>query len=34
MTSAIKSLVYVILWLALIPFAYFIVQLIANIRVW
>lgn len=34
MSSALKSMVYVILWLALIPFAYFIIQLIVNIRVW
>lgn len=32
LTSATKSLVYIVLGLALIPFAYFIVQLIANIR--
>ncbi|MBP6921235.1 hypothetical protein KBB89_01670 [Candidatus Gracilibacteria bacterium] len=32
MTSAIKSITYIIIGLALIPFAYFIVQLIANIR--
>lgn len=34
MTSAMKSVGYIIIWLALIPFAYFIVQLIANIRLW
>ena len=34
MTSAMKSMGYIIIWLALIPFAYFIVQLIANIRLW
>lgn len=34
LTSATKSLVYIVLGLALIPFAYFIVQLIANIRLW
>jgi hypothetical protein len=34
MTSAIKSITYVVIGLALIPFAYFIVQLIANIRLW
>lgn len=32
MTSALKSLAYIILGLAIIPFAYFIVQLIVNIR--
>lgn len=32
MTSAIKSIVYIVIGLALIPFAYFIVQLIVNIR--
>lgn len=32
MTSAIKSITYIIIGLALIPFAYFIVQLIVNIR--
>lgn len=32
LTSATKSLLYIVLGLALIPFAYFIVQLIANIR--
>lgn len=34
MTSAIKSITYIVIGLALIPFAYFIVQLIANIRLW
>ncbi|MCB9806530.1 hypothetical protein H6768_01270 [Candidatus Peribacteria bacterium] len=32
MTSALKSIVYIVIGLALIPFAYFIVQLIVNIR--
>ncbi len=32
MTSAIKSIVYIVIGLAIIPFAYFIVQLIVNIR--
>lgn len=32
MTSAMKSIVYIVIGLALIPFAYFIVQLIVNIR--
>lgn len=34
MTSAIKSITYIVIGLALIPFAYFIVQLIVNIRLW
>lgn len=34
MTSAMKSIAYIIIWLAIIPLAYFIVQLIANIRLW
>lgn len=34
MTSALKSIVYIVIGLALIPFAYFIVQLIVNIRLW
>lgn len=34
MTSAMKSIAYIVIGLALIPFAYFIVQLIANIRLW
>jgi len=32
--SATKSMVYIIIGLALIPLAYFIVQLIVNIRLW
>lgn len=32
LTTAMKSLVYIVLGLALIPLAYFIVQLIVNIR--
>ncbi len=32
MTAALKSLVYVVIWLALIPFAYFIIDFIKNIR--
>lgn len=32
MTTAIKSIAYVVLGLAIIPFAYFLVQLIAHIR--
>lgn len=34
MTSAMKSIAYIVIGLAIIPFAYFIVQLIANIRIW
>jgi Type IV secretion system pilin len=34
MTSAMKSMGYIVIWLALIPFAYFIVQLLSNIRLW
>jgi len=34
MTSALKSIVYIVIGLAIIPFAYFIVQLIVNIRLW
>jgi inner membrane protein involved in colicin E2 resistance len=34
MQSAIHSVVYVMIGLALIPFAYFLIQLIVNIRLW
>lgn len=32
MTAALKSLTYVVVWLALIPFAYFIIDFIKHIR--